>query len=65
MSKINLSTLVKLAFEKHAISYLSAIQKQQNKGKESNHSHLSFQPYFRPRKNISLDSQRKIYALRS
>ena len=28
------------------------------------YSHLSLQPYFRPRENISLDSQRKIFALR-
>ena len=57
---------MKLAIEKHAFLYLTAIQKQKkNKGKEMINSHLSLQPYFRPRENINLDSQRKIFALRS
>ena len=65
MPKRNLSSMVKLAVEKHAFSYLIAIQKQKNKGKEIKYSQLSLQPYLRPRENISLNSKRKKIALRS
>ena len=65
MPKRNISSMVKLAVEKRAFSYLIAIQKQKNKEKEIKYSQLCLQPYLRPRENISLNSQRKIFALRS
>ena len=65
MSKRNLSNVVKFAVEKYAFSYLIAIQKQKNKWKEIKYSHLALQPYFRPRENINLNSQRDIFALRT
>ena len=65
MPKKTLSNIVKLSIEKLAFSYLIAIQKQKKKGKEINYSNISLQPYFRPRENINLISQREIFALRS
>ena len=65
MPKKILSNMVKLSIEKLAFSYLIAIQKQKKKGKEINYSNISLQPYFRPRENINLTSQREIFALRS
>ena len=57
--------MVKAAVEKHAMIYLTSIHKQKYKGKEVIYSNLSIQPFFRPRENIRLKTQRKIFALRS
>ena len=65
MPKKNLSSIVNIAVEKHAFSYLIAIQKQKRNGKEMNYSHLSLQPYLRSSENFSINSQREIFTLRS
>ena len=65
MAKNKLTQIVKLSIEKNALTYLTNIQKQKQKGKEINYTKLLLQPYMRPRENINLKSQREIFALRT
>ena len=64
ISKKTFSIIVKNAVQKHAFEYLIAIQKQKHKGRSIEYSHFKLQPYFRSHENISLTTQREIFALR-
>jgi hypothetical protein len=64
ISKKKLSIIVKNAVHKHAFEYLVAIQKQKQKGRSIEYSCFELQPYFRSYENISLTTQREIFALR-
>ena len=54
-----------LSIEKNAFTYLNAIKKQKQKGKEIKYSQLELQSYMIPRENNNLKSQRDIFALRN
>ena len=64
LSKKKLSIIVKNAVQKHAFEYSIVIQKQKQKGRSIKYSHFELQPYFRSYENISLTTQREIFALR-
>ena len=63
--KNKLKQIVKLAIEKLTFTYLIAIQKQKQKGRNINYTNFVLQPYLRPRENIKLEAQRELFALRT
>ena len=63
--KNKLKQIVKLAIEKLTFTYLIAIQKQKQRGRNINYTNFVLQPYFRPRDNIKLEAQRELFALRT
>ena len=65
ITKNKLSKVVKHAIEQHAFSYLISIQKQKQKGRDTMYTNLVLEPYMIPRENFPLNSQRKIFALRT
>ena len=64
-TKKELSKIVKLCIEKNAFTYLNAIQKQKQKGKDINYTKLELQSYMIPRENFNIKLQRNIFALRT
>ena len=52
-------------FTKKLCSPENPLQKQKQNGKNVDYKMFALQPYFRPRKNIKLEEQREILALRT
>ena len=63
--KHELSKIVKLAIKNNSFTYLKAIQKQKQKGRDIRYTKLELQPYMIPRENFNLKLQRLLFALRT